>query len=216
MLIAASSSARISALRLRAASASRWRLRSRRQAADHTWCRPRSSITPQTGHREASTGVRTRSEPLGDVVSTEDMSGPTGGPGRAGIEAERPGEPSQPGRHDGLIGLRRPAHETAPGRRRDVRRQPEARPQEVRRRPGMDAGEEEAEGTAREDLVRASFLSGAAAYRAWLRRVERVDRQATAWLERWEERWGPNLRGERDAFRRLRRLTRQTGARLSC
>jgi hypothetical protein len=50
-------------------------------------------------------------------------------------------------------------------------------------------------------------------YRAWLRRVERVDHQAKAWLERWEQRWGSSLRQERDPFRRVRRASRHMGGR---
>lgn len=48
--------------------------------------------------------------------------------------------------------------------------------------------------------------------RAWLRRVERVDRQAKAWLERWEQRWSSSLRQERNPFRRVRRASRHMGA----
>ena len=44
-------------------------------------------------------------------------------------------------------------------------------------------------------------------YRAWMRRVERVDRYVTAWLGRWEQRWGPRLRRETDAVKRLRRVS---------
>ena len=50
-------------------------------------------------------------------------------------------------------------------------------------------------------------------YRAWVRRVERVDRHVTAWLARWEERWGPRLRRETNAVKRLRRLSRHMGGR---
>lgn len=45
-------------------------------------------------------------------------------------------------------------------------------------------------------------------YRAWMRRVERVNGQARAWLARWEQRWGRRLRGETDAIKRLRRVSR--------
>ena len=50
-------------------------------------------------------------------------------------------------------------------------------------------------------------------YRAWLRRVERVDRQAKAWLDCWDQRWGPSLRGELHLGRKLRRATRHMGGR---
>ena len=46
-------------------------------------------------------------------------------------------------------------------------------------------------------------------YRAWVRRVERVEHQATAWLDRWEQRWGPRLRQETDVFKRLRKVNQQ-------
>lgn len=45
-------------------------------------------------------------------------------------------------------------------------------------------------------------------YRAWMRRVERVNSQTGAWLARWEQRWGPRLREETDAVNRLRRVSR--------
>ena len=51
-------------------------------------------------------------------------------------------------------------------------------------------------------------------YRAWMRRVERVNSQAGAWLARWEQRWGPRLRGETDAVKRLRRVSRHMRGRV--
>jgi hypothetical protein len=50
-------------------------------------------------------------------------------------------------------------------------------------------------------------------YRAWVRRVERVERQATAWLDRWEQRSGARLRRETDVFKRFRKMNRQVGGR---
>jgi hypothetical protein len=52
----------------------RWRPRSRRQAAEHTCCRPRSSTVPHTGHTEASTSVRTPSGLATGRLSGEDMA----------------------------------------------------------------------------------------------------------------------------------------------
>jgi hypothetical protein len=51
-------------------------------------------------------------------------------------------------------------------------------------------------------------------YRAWMRRVERVNSQAGAWLAGWEQRWGPRLRGETDAVKRLRRVSRHMRGRV--
>ena len=51
-------------------------------------------------------------------------------------------------------------------------------------------------------------------YRAWLRRVERVNNQAGAWLAGWEQRWRPRLRGETDAFKRVRRVNRHMRGRV--
>lgn len=51
-------------------------------------------------------------------------------------------------------------------------------------------------------------------YRAWMRRVERVNSQAGAWLVRWEQRWGSSFRQERDTIKRLRRVSRHMSSRV--
>jgi hypothetical protein len=50
-------------------------------------------------------------------------------------------------------------------------------------------------------------------YRAWMRRVERVEGQVMTWLDRWEQRWGPRFRRETDIFKRLMKVNRQVGRR---
>ena len=64
-------SARSSRSRASCASATRWRLRARRQAAEQTVCRPVSGTAQQTGQQEPTTGVRTLSGETWRVEDTD-------------------------------------------------------------------------------------------------------------------------------------------------
>lgn len=81
---AVSKSTRISRSRACRAAFSRWRVRARRQLAEQVVCRPRSFVSPHTGHRrpDPTTGVRT-------------LSGGTLGSGSAWDMDQAPGVPSE-------------------------------------------------------------------------------------------------------------------------